>query len=536
MKRFYLLLLTLSAIIAAPAAVPAPELTDSLERALSLRTSALDRKVERIDSIKAHLLGANLSPQRRMEIYDRLCAEYLTYSFDSTMAYVDRWKSIPESGSDYATAAKVAIYHSQALATSGHFSQAVEILDKIDSGKLPTELQALYYTACRWAYGTWADYAHDSAFAKDYSRRSALYLDSIIDATPPLTPQHNYALGARAYHKGDHEAARLLYAEALEGVDHNDRLYAQSAFAMALACLGGGDEQGYADWLARAAIADQSIPLKENLALQTLATHLAEEGHTERANRYLRYSLEDAIFYNDRLRMVEIAGKIPAIALAYQDMVSGQNTRLRIYLCAIALLLIGLGALTMMLVRQRRRIALSNHELALLNRRLEKLNSQLADTNRHREQYVSLFMDLCAAYIKKLQDLRATVSLKLKVKQLDDLQRLTSGTSRPTEAELRELFRNFDTAFLKLYPDFINRFNELLRPTERIELKPDMLLNTDLRIFALIRMGITDSNKIATLLFYSPQTIFNRRTAMRNRASDRATFEQEVMKICEYRQ
>ncbi len=141
-------------------------------------------------------------------------------------------------------------------------------------------------------------------------------------------------------------------------------------------------------------------------------------------------------------------------------------------------------------------------------------------------------MDLCAAYIEKLNRFRSTVILKIKAKQIDDLLRVANNNARPSEAEMKELFFNFDTAFLKLYPDFINKFNSLLQPGKEILPRQNELLNTDLRIFALIRMGITDSNKIATLLFYSPQTIFNHRTQVRNRAQNRDTFEQDLMNIC----
>lgn len=170
--------------------------------------------------------------------------------------------------------------------------------------------------------------------------------------------------------------------------------------------------------------------------------------------------------------------------------------------------------------------------LAELNSQLKELNTKLAQTNALRENYVSLYMDLCAAYIEKLNRFQSTVVLKIKAKQFDDLLRVANNNARPSEAEMRELFFNFDSAFLKLYPDFINQFNNLLQKDKAITTKQNELLNTDLRIFALIRMGIKDSNKIATLLFYSPQTIFNHRTQVRNRAINRETFEKDLMNIC----
>lgn len=143
---------------------------------------------------------------------------------------------------------------------------------------------------------------------------------------------------------------------------------------------------------------------------------------------------------------------------------------------------------------------------------------------------MGLFLDLCAAYIDKLN--RFPTVLKLKVKQLSDLNAVAARYVRPSEAETREMFLSFDSAFLKIYPDFIKEFNSLLRPDCQIVPRKGELLNTDLRIYALVRMGVTDSNKIATLLFLSPQTIFNHRTQVRNRALDRDTFETGIQDIC----
>ncbi|MDO4181716.1 MAG: DUF6377 domain-containing protein, partial [Bacteroidales bacterium] len=159
------------------------------------------------------------------------------------------------------------------------------------------------------------------------------------------------------------------------------------------------------------------------------------------------------------------------------------------------------------------------------------LNEELVTTNHTREEYVSLFMDLCAAYIDKLNKYQDLVKRKVKAKQTDDLLKLVNAT-RLSEADAKEFFVNFDTAFLNLYPDFIEAFNALLREGEGITPKRGEILNTELRIFALIRMGVKDSSKIATLLFYSPQTIYNYRSAVKSRAKSKEDFEKQVEKLC----
>lgn len=244
----------------------------------------------------------------------------------------------------------------------------------------------------------------------------------------------------------------------------------------------------------------------------------------------MKLALDDAIFYNNRLRMLEIAGKIPNIANVYQETIETNNRRLKIYISLIVVLLFLLGFAVIYVYRQQKKMSKSRDKLGEFNEKLNALNLKLSQTNKTREQYVSLFMDLCAAYIEKLN--RFPTILKLKAKQLSDVSSVADRYVRPSEAETKEMFFNFDTAFLRLYPDFINQFNSLLQDDKQILPKKGELLNTDLRIYALVRMGITDSNKIATLLFLSSQTIFNHRTQVRNKAINRETFEKEVMDIC----
>ena len=165
-----------------------------------------------------------------------------------------------------------------------------------------------------------------------------------------------------------------------------------------------------------------------------------------------------------------------------------------------------------------------------MNNKLKELNSELVKTNRTREEYVSLFLELCAAYIDKLNKYQDLVKRKVKAKQIDDLLKISS--SKMSDSDARQFFVNFDTAFLTLYPNFISEFNSLVREGEEIVPAKGEILNTELRIFALIRLGIKDSSRIATLLFYSPQTIYNYRTSVKNKAKNRDEFEEQVKKLC----
>ncbi len=505
----------------------------SLDSVLSIRDTFLKNKKRRIDSIKSRI-PVNAPIMDKLKGYDRLYEEYLTLSFDSAMRYINLAENLVSDTGDYDLNAKVKIHKSMSYATSGHFSQAIDELKKIQSSCLSDTLLEKYYQAYQWTYGLWAEYSQDKTFAPIYYRNSKTYLDSLIQVTPRNTSLYNYRIAEKALmFNHDFETAKKNYLKVVDKEPKNSRLYAQSAFALAQAYNNLQDRANYRKWLINAAISDQMIPLKENLALQDVAILIKnEDGDLERANAYLTYSLNDALEYNNRLRILEIGKKLPAIATAYQETVLAKNKQLHLYLVTIVIIVIILIIAIAIIIEQKRKIRNRNVTLSTFNDQLKVFNKQLQETNRSREQYVNLFLNLCAGYIDKYNRMQLTVTSKVKAGQYNELQKLLQANSRPSEAELREVFFNFDTAFLRLYPDFIKNVNTLLQPDKAICPKSSELLNANLRILALIRMGITDSTKIATLLFYSQQTIFNRRTEMRNRAINRDSFEKEIMDIC----
>lgn len=524
-------LITLLILFAAPCflslhAEETDALIRQLDKAIALRGKAEESKTRRIDSLK-RLLRPGMPAMRRLDIYDRLYDEYLTFNFDSTMFYVEKAAALAQRMNNYDRSANVSIHRALSLATAGHFSNAMQILIAIDSSRLPLKLREEYFAACEWTYGVWAEYAEGESFAERYRERSLAYLDSLITVTNHKDAKYLYRNAERALRTGHYETAEKLYLRALGATGVNSRLYAQAAYALATTYKSMGRNDMYEKWLIKAAISDQVTPLKENLALQQLALYLKEQdGDLDRANAYLKTALDDAVFYNNRLRMLEIAEKIPEITNVYQQSLLSENHKLMTALWiigAFAILTLVLGATVYI---GRRRLTTAKHELTDLNTRLSELNIRLSATNSMREKYTSLFMDLCVTYIDKLN--RLPMTLRLKVKSLADLNSVAERYIRPGEAEVREMFFHFDSAFLRLYPDFIEKFNALLRPGEGVWPKRGELLCTDLRIYALVRMGITESHKIASLLFLSPQTIFNHRTQVRNRAIDRSSFETDV--------
>ncbi|MCS2953881.1 DUF6377 domain-containing protein [Bacteroides thetaiotaomicron] len=532
MKKCLLLGLFLLFVLLPFRATNKVDLSGELETALKLRNQYSRQKETRIDSLK-HLLYPNMNDDERFLLYNAIYEEYYTYRFDSAIYYVDREEEVAMKLSNPTYRNLSIIHRSILLATSGYFSESIQNLEQIDSRTLDNALRIEYYTAYEWAYSMWAEYSNDNIYAPRYYAKEMLYQDSLISVLPVGSPLHHYWKGENFYRHRRYAEAKNCYKKALEGLPVNVRLFAMATYGLALVYSRTNNWKEYENYLIKAAISDQVCPLKENLALQELALYIFKnrDGEVSRANRYLNYSLEDAMYYNNRLRMLEIARKFPSIVLSYQKQNLIESQRLQWSLICISLLSIGLVVSLVYIYRQMNQLHKRKKILANMNCELQHLNKALVDTNHTREEYVSLFMDLCAAYIDKLKKYQDLVKRKVKAKQTDDLLRLVNAT-KLSEMDTREFFMNFDTAFLNLYPNFIKEFNSLLREGEEIIPKRGEILTTELRIFALIRMGIKDSSKIATLLFYSPQTIYNHRSVVKNKAKIRDNFEKQVEEIC----
>lgn len=508
------------------------ELYQQLEQVIKKRPEYARQKEMRIDSIKSQITKG-LSPEKAYNLYFRIFQEYYTYRSDSAFFYIDLAIKEAKLMKDNYYTDQCRIHQALLLATTGYFSQALASLNDINRNELSDSLLFDYYSAYEWVYSVWSEYLNDNLYTPEYKKLEVLYTDSMLQVLPKYSAEYYYWKGEYLARTGKQEEAEQTYQKALHGLPVNSRLYACVTCGIAFTYMRRGEMQSYERYLILSAISDMVCPLKENLAMQELAMFIFKNKNEdlERANRYLNYSMEDAMFYNNRLRMLEIARKFPAIVKSYQEQSEKKSNRMAWAFASICILSAGLVISLLFIRRQMQQIRMRRKAIAEMNKELVHLNQELLHTNRSREEYTSLFLDLCAAYIDKLSKFQDLVRRKVKAKQIDDLLKIANSSKMP-ESDAKHFFINFDTAFLTLYPNFIKEFNELLREGEEIEVKRGDLLNTELRIFALIRMGVKDSSRIATLLFYSPQTIYNYRTAVKNKARNRENFEEQVRQLC----
>lgn len=506
-------------------------LLDELDRKINLRHAFMQRKEHRIDSLRS-LLTPDMPLGKRFAVNHLIYEEYSTYRCDSAMRYVFYNRDIADQLGNPTFRDKTAIALSMLLSTTGMYRESLENLNYIERSHLDEELLTDYYSVAEWAYYAASQYTNDSLYAPRYMRMESLYRDSVFLTLTPGTERFDYYRGKILLHEGRLEDALDIFLSTYPHVPADTRLYAIITFDIATIYQRFGNMDKYEEFLIFATMSDQMNPLKENLAGQELALYLFRNKpeDLDRAYRYIQCSMDDARFYNNRLRIVQISEKMPVIVEAYQKKSESEKTKLLTALLTISALSLFCILVLFYLYKQIRLVRKSRQELRQLIGELNLLNSKLHDSNHVREEYVGVFIDLCSSYIDKLDKYREMVKRKVTANQFDDLYKTVSST-RAIEAEQNDFLQNFDRSFLKLFPTFIEDFNSLLLPEEKIYPRKNEVLNRELRIFALIRLGIKDSARIASFLRYSPQTVYNNRTRVKGKAVDRENFERMVMGI-----
>jgi hypothetical protein len=305
------------------------------------------------------------------------------------------------------------------------------------------------------------------------------------------------------------------------------------------------DKEQEKKWLIISAISDLQLVKKENISLRKLAFMLYEQGDIDRAYKYIKRSLEDALFCNAKLRTYEISKMLPIINEAYEHKNETNRTQLIVFLISASILSLFLLAVLILLFKQMKKLAKAqktistantklselNKELKEINDRLNQTNATLAEASLLKEIYIGRYMDQCSDYIAKLEEYSRKLSVMATAGKMNELVKAVKSNTY-IEKELKAFYTNFDQTFLELFPTFIEEFSSLLTDKEIVHVKQGELLNTELRIFALIRLGIKDSTKIAEFLRYSVSTIYNYRSQLKNKSlGPREEFESKVMLI-----
>ena len=273
------------------------------------------------------------------------------------------------------------------------------------------------------------------------------------------------------------------------------------------------------------------MAVREYASLQKLARVMYSRGDLERAYRYLNCSMEDAVACNARLRFLEVTEYYPIIDKAYKTKEAEERAVTRKMLIIVSVLAVLLIALTAYLYYWMKKLTVMRRRLYEANRKLVSANQNLAETGKIKEVYIARYLDKCVGYLEKLEQYRRSLEKLAMASKIEELFK-TIRSEQFLRDERKLFYNEFDKSFLDLFPNFIEDFNALLQDEGKIYPKSGELLNTELRIFALIRLGVTDANRIAHFLGYSLATVYNYRSKIRNKAAgDKEAFEQAVMNL-----
>lgn len=534
-----------------PASKPVPSYFACLDSLLERRDDFERAKQQRIENLKQKEKSAVSSTDRYLYaslIFD----EYAIYNADSAMKYINRRLDIARSchNRDWETHSLIA--KAGLLAGTGLLYEAENILKGIDTTGFSDELLIEYYGQMVYLLSHFGNYA--GGRGHDYYERERDYKDSIMAIITPEHPMYLWYRGSDLVgtEKDDPNIIPAL-REKLDASNLDQRQDAMFAFILSRLYDQQGDAELARKYMAISAMADVKIANAEIASLEDLARTVFKEASEDsddsddidRAYRYVNYSLDKAISYPNRVRAVSMASLLEAVSKAYQQQSLRQQTRTRMSLVVVCVLVVILFSAVAVIIIQNRRLRRQgsrldkankslnanldelneaqrqlndiNSRLKLLNEDLKQKNEELNEANYVKEEYIGYIFTMCSKYIRRLDELRRSIHVKAVAKKYNDIIRETGGSDMDRD-DLKEFYHSFDTVFLHIYPDFVNDFNSLLQEDKKITPKEGELLNTELRIYALVRLGITDSIKIAEFLHCSPQTVYNNRFRVRNKA------------------
>lgn len=521
------------------------KLYERLDSVIANRAEYEANKEKRLHNIK---FGINYvsNATDKLRIYERLVNEYTPYKYDSAMVYVQKAINLAKQidSSEYYT--QFQIIKARLLVFRGFYIEAKEILEKLEIPPTNRHLNYLYNCSLSALYFNMNISTKNSEYCQRYSTLFQEYIDKAIEYCPKKDAQYYYMKGVQLYSKGTIRDISTCFNKAMSLLEPDSRLYAMSAYALSKAYDKSHQSELQERYLLLAAISDVMASTNESLALQDVALSLYKnKNDLDKAREYINQTLKDAQEYNSRLQRVELYANLNVILSAYNEKLQKHSTWQNVAIISILGLMAIIVAAIVFVVRKNHLLKLKETELKTLtkqlsadnkqrkkdNKALQDSNDEFKYTNAKRESMANAFIMLCYQYIERLDSQRKLVIRKIKANQQNELLSILSSSKRGTE-ESQNFFSQFDKIFLSLYPSFVNELNSLLIPEAQIQLKEDNELTPTLRVAALIRLDVTESAKIAGILSYSPQTIYNYRSTLKNSAIDKEHFEENLQKVC----
>lgn len=516
----------------------ADSINRSLRDALQRIPSFDSAKRKEIDWLRQqHLAVSPTDLKARYQTALQLFEAYKVFNYDSAFSYSRQMSAIASALDDPSRLAEARIKMSFTLLSSGLYKETLDSLGFIHSILLPDSIKSAYFALMGRYYYDLADFDNDRYHSPGYIAKGNVYIDSALAVFPPSSFDYLYYRGLKATVAGNSASALSDLSSLLQGSNLTNHQLAIVASTLSDIYIKSGQTAKAIDLLARAAIADIRSSTKETAAIFNLSQLLYQQGDVKNASAFIQQAIADASFYGARQRKLQVSSILPLIEGEKLKRVEAEKKAVVTYASITTILLLLLLTLSFIIYRQvnrlktaKKMISNAHEKEQLINHELKVINDKLEEANSIKEAYIGYFFNVNAAFFAKIERFKRNIEAKLNERKLDEIRFHVNNIN--VRDEKNELLKNFDKVFLKLFPGFVDQFNALFREEDRIVLKDGELLNNDLRIFALIRMGIHDNEKIADILEYSGNTVKAYKTKIKNKSMlPNEAFEQAIMRI-----
>jgi tetratricopeptide (TPR) repeat protein len=506
--RFFLLMLLLAFI---SGACYSSNKNDSLlvvlKTELSKKKLYDDQKEANISKLKylsSHTSKTNYKAQ--YTFCSKLYEEYKVYQFDSAYVYTQKLLGISKALNNLPMQYESQIRLGFILMSSGMFKETFDCLNRINTALLSDSSKLEYYSIKARASSDLADYNNDKYYGPEDNAESIRYLDSAIAVSKPNTFDQLSRLGEKQLREGKIGQASKYYIELLSHNNLTAHQRAMAATGLSFFYTDPSQSEARMNLLTIGAINDLRSSTKETLAIFKLGEELYKRGNVKDAYTFIQQAMEDAEYYGARLRKIKIGAVLPVVDKQRIIVMEQEKNKFLIYFVLIAIVAVMIAFISFVEFNQLKRLKAKEKIIEDKNAQLEHINGKLTEDTRIKEEYIGYFFNSISGYILKLEKIKRSVERKLATKKYEDI--LLTVNEINIKKERDALFYTFDHIFLKIFPNFITSFNSLLKKEDQIWPKDNEVLNTDLRIFALMRLGINDNEAIANILEYSVNTIY----------------------------
>ncbi|MCC9136027.1 DUF6377 domain-containing protein [Pontibacter silvestris] len=504
-------------------------LLNELSHTIENKEVYIKQKKERIKKLKSEL-KEEVSPEQQFDVFNKLYYEYQSFKYDSAFTYAQNLQVKARQLNDPNKITYAKLKLSFILLSSGMFKETLDSLNTINLGQVPDSLRIDYYALKARAYYDLANYNMDIYYADMYIERGNRFLDSAIALSERNTLQFLSLRGLRNMKTKNYKNAANDFQLILDKLNPSYHQYAIAAASLGIIYKETGETDKAIDFMARASIADIKSSTRETVALMYLAELLYNNGDESRAYTYIKEALEDATFYGARQRQIQVAAILPIIEGERLTTVEGQRKRLFLYATAVTILSVLVVAFAIIIFRQVKQLKQAKRTITEANNNLQEINDHLIEANLIKEEYIGYSFHVYSEYIDKMEKFKKSLDKKLMTKKYDEINHVMKSINVKKEREA--LYLSFDKIFVKLFPNFVTAFNSYFNEEDKIILKDKDTLNIELRIFALIRIGIHDHEQIARILEYSVNTIYTYKTRVKNRSIlPNEEFEKKIMEI-----